>query len=96
MKKKDEIKSLLATHFPDLARKYYVSSIGLFGSVARNEFSDNSDIDILVDFSQPVGMEFIELAYELEQILKCKVDLVSKNGIKPHYFKSIEKDLIYV
>jgi uncharacterized protein len=50
----------------------------------------------LVDFDQPVGIEFIDLANELEEILKRKVDLVSRHGVKPRYLKEIEKDLIYV
>ena len=76
--------------------RYYVSGLGLFGSVVRNDFSGESDIDILVDFSQPIGIEFIDLAEELETRLKRKVDLVSKKGIKPQYFKTIQADVIYV
>jgi predicted nucleotidyltransferase len=58
--------------------------------------TENSDIDILVEFTKPVGIEFIDLADELEKMLKSKVDLVSKNGIKPKYYEAIKKDLIYV
>lgn len=76
--------------------RYYVSELGLFGSVVRNDFSGESDIDILVDFSQPIGIEFIDLAEELETRLKRKVDLVSKKGVKPQYLKTIQADLIYV
>jgi hypothetical protein len=50
----------------------------------------------LVEFDQPVGIEFIDLAIELEKILEKKVDLVSRNGVKSRYIKEIEKDLIYV
>jgi predicted nucleotidyltransferase len=70
--------------------------LGLFGSVVRDDFSPESDIDIIVDFSRPIGIEFIDLADELETQLKRKVDLVSKKGIKPQYFKAIESDVIYV
>ena len=76
--------------------RYYVSELGLFGYVVRNDFSGESDIDILVDFSQPIGIEFIDLAEELETRLKRKVDLVSKKGVKPQYLKTIQADLIYV
>lgn len=76
--------------------KYPLKSMALFGSVARNEASDQSDVDILVEFSEPVGFEFVDLAIELEEILHCKVDLVSKNGVKPQMLSFIEKDLIYV
>lgn len=70
--------------------------MGLFGSVARDEATDSSDLDILVEFSRPVGMEFLEMAEELETLLHCKVDLVSRKGIKDRYFAAIERDLHYV
>lgn len=53
-------------------------------------------MDILVEFNRPIGIEFIDLAEELEQILQIKGDLVSKKGIKIKYFKSIETELAYV
>jgi predicted nucleotidyltransferase len=73
-----------------------LKSIGIFGSFTREDFKDDSDIDILIDYEQPIGIEFIDLAEELEKILNLKVDLVSKNGIKPKYLEEIQKDLIYV
>jgi predicted nucleotidyltransferase len=77
--------------------KYSISSIGLFGSVVRDDFSPtSSDIDIIVDFSKPIGIEFIDLADYLEQKIKRKIDLVSRNGIKQKYFQAIESDIIYV
>ena len=81
---------------PELTAKYHVSSIGLFGSVVRNDFTSESDIDIVVDFSEPIGIEFIDLANELELTLNRKVDLVSKAGVKPGYFKAIESEIVYV
>lgn len=76
--------------------KYGVSSLGLFGSVVRDDFTDQSDIDIVVSFSKPIGSDFIILADELENKFKRKVDLVSRNGIKPHYWARIEPEVIYV
>lgn len=70
--------------------------MGLFGSIVRDDFHDGSDVDILVDFDQPIGIEFIDMANELELLLKRRVDLVSKNGIKPAYLREIEKEVIYV
>ena len=81
---------------PFLVTKYHVSELGLFGSVVRDDFSPMSDIDIMVDFSRPVGIEFIDLADELERQLDRKVDLVSRKGIKPKYFDAIQPDIIYV
>lgn len=77
-------------------KKYPLKSMALFGSYARNEAKEKSDIDIMVEFLSPVGFEFVDLAIELENILHQKVDLVSKKGIKPDMFPYIEKDLIYV
>lgn len=82
---------------PELEKRYLVNSIGFFGSVVRPDFSENSsDLDILVDFKEPVGLEFIELGDYLEKILNKKVDLVSKKGIKPKYLRAIESEIIYV
>lgn len=73
-----------------------MNDIAVFGSYARNEQKENSDIDILVDCSGDIGSNFISLADELENILNNKVDLVSKNGIKNKYFVYPKDDLIYV
>ena len=82
---------------PELEQRFGVSSIGLFGSVVREAFSQGkSDIDINVDFSKPIGVEFIDFANFLESVFRCKVDLISKRSIKQKYFQSIEKDVMYV
>jgi predicted nucleotidyltransferase len=70
--------------------------MGIFGSFARNEQSDTSDIDILVEFDKPIGLKFVDLANELEMILNNKVDLVSKNGVRPKLMKYILQDIQYV
>jgi predicted nucleotidyltransferase len=71
----------------------------LFGSFARNEANFQSDIDILVDldYSQRIGLQFIQMKIDLEKLLNSKVDLVSSNGLSK-YIKPIvenEKQLIY-
>ncbi len=82
---------------PELVKKYGVSSIGLFGSILRDDFStERSDIDIIVDFSKPIGIEFIDLADFLEFTFKRKIDLVSKKGIKKKYYREIENEIVYV
>lgn len=90
------IKQVLMQLKPELIDKYHISSIGLFGSVVRDDFSPSSDVDIIVDFSQPIGIEFIDLADYLEKKIKRPVDLVSKNGIKQKYYKEIEPEIVYV
>ena len=82
---------------PLIAQKYGVKDLAIFGSYSRNEhIAGKSDLDIMVDFSQPIGLAFVDLADELEGLLQLKVDLVSRGGIKPKYFTVIEPDLIYV
>ena len=91
-----QIKSILAQHKSELAQKYHLRHLGIFGSYARKDQTAQSDIDLLVEFEEPIGLEFVSLAEELESLLGAKVDLVSINAIKPKMFKIIKKDLVYV
>jgi predicted nucleotidyltransferase len=92
----DQVKATLKQLKPGLSDKYAVGTIGLFGSIVREDFTDQSDIDIIVTFTRPIGIEFIDLANELETKLNRKVDLVSKNGVKEKYLRVIEPQIIYV
>ena len=92
----NNILQILKQHKPTLMEKYPIKSIGLFGSYSRGDYREDSDIDIMVELSEPDAVKFILLAYELKELLNKKVDLVSKKGIKPSYYKSLEKDLQYV
>jgi len=79
-----------------LASKYHIKTIGLFGPVVRNDFDASNDIDILIDFSKPIGMEIMDLEMELEKVLARKINLVSKGGIKSGYFREIQAEIVYV
>ena len=93
----EHTKRILQQLKPILIHQYHVDSIGLFGSIVRNDFKpDSSDVDIVVNFSQPVGIELIDMADLLELKLQRKVDVVSRKGIKEKYFKTIENDIVYV
>ena len=71
---------------PALQESYGFTSLVLFGSYSRNTaVPGESDIDSMVEFSEPIGIRFIDLEDELEQILKQKVDLVSLKAIKPKF-----------
>jgi predicted nucleotidyltransferase len=96
MKNINEIKELLQKNKLYLVNKYNLKSIALFGSITRNEATEKSDVDILVDFEKPIGLEFVMLADELENILGVKVDLVTPNALKPKMFEYIKQDLQYV
>jgi len=89
-------KNILSGLKPELSRKYPIASIGLFGSIVRDDFTEDSDIDIIVDFNGKIGIEFVDLAEELEARFDWKVDLVSRGGIKQKYFDFIEPEIIYV
>jgi predicted nucleotidyltransferase len=70
----------------------------LFGSEARNESEENSDIDIMVelDYSKPIGLEFVKMQLELEDLLNKKVDLVSSRGISKYIQPYINQDKILI
>ena len=94
MKSLADIITLLQKQKGDLASRYPIASLAVFGSFARNENVEGSDVDILVEFSDSIGIKFIDLAEELEDILKLKVDLVSRKGIKQKYFEHIQSEMI--
>ena len=77
-----EIESILKTHRNVLSARFHVANIGVFGSFSRGEETGSSDVDILVEFSEPVGWEFFDLKEYLEEILGRSVDLVTKNALK--------------
>lgn len=91
-----EIKTALQSVKPHLMGKYPIESLALFGSYARGDATEQSDVDILVEFNGRIGWRFLTLAEELEDFLGIKVDLVSRKGVKAHYLNQIEKDLLYV
>lgn len=70
----------------------------IFGSYARVEETPLSDIDIIVslDHSQPVGLKFFKMWVELENILNCKIDLVSEGALSPHAIESANKNKILI
>ena len=96
MRSINEIRSILNNHKIKLFSDYPIKSLAIFGSYSRNQQNQVSDLDIIVEFSDNIGIRFIDLGDELEQLTGLKVDLVSRGGIKEKYFNSIRSDLIYV
>ena len=94
--KQEEIKIKLKNLKPVLSDRFSVKRIGYFGSYSRNEQTEESDIDILVEFRKPVGWEFFDLQEFLENELKLKVDLVSSQALKEQLRDSILKQVQYV
>jgi hypothetical protein len=74
---------------PILRKEYSVKEIGVFGSYSDNTFTENSDIDILVEFEKPIGWKFFTLEILLEKTFGRKIDLVTKNALKEQIKDSI-------
>jgi len=95
--RREEVITRLAGHLDELRRRYALSSLRLFGSVARNEAGEESDVDILVEFSEtPSLFQFLRLRGELEDILGQKVDLVTESGLKDRVRPSVLREAIRV
>jgi len=97
---RDEIIGRIRQQYPYLEKKYGVKRIGLFGSVVRREEGPDSDVDIVVEFSKPVGLGFMEFAREMEQLCGRRVDVLTPEGIRnirvQDVSTSITKDIVYV
>jgi predicted nucleotidyltransferase len=89
------IEEILKANKNDLKKRFKVKKIGIFGSYTRNEQNKKSDLDILVEFSEPIGWDFIELKEHLEKILGVDVDLVTVNALKPQLKDTILQEVIY-
>jgi hypothetical protein len=95
----EEVKKILKKHKEDIFREYKVKEIGIFGSFVRDEQKKRSDIDIIVEFNEkdiPDLLTFIEMERYLKRLLKRKVDLVRKEGIRPELKTTILKEVIYL
>lgn len=91
-----EIKNSLKALKSKLANDFAVERIGVFGSYARNQQNENSDIDILVEFSRPVGYEFFRLQRFLEKELGRKIDLATKAMLKQRIKDSVLNETTFV
>lgn len=96
MKTREEIIRLLEGGKADLCARFPVKSLALFGSYARGDERPDSDVDIMVEVSPDIGLEFVALAHRIEHLLGTRVDLVSRRAVKAHHWKHIERELIYV
>ena len=94
MSTREDILATLREQHKVLSRRYPIHRMALFGSWARGEARENSDIDVLVEVDPSIGLRFVELGEELERVLGHPVDLVSRRAIKPEYWKRIERELI--
>lgn len=94
--KRDEVLNLLGEHRAELDQ-FDVKSLALFGSMARDEAGPESDIDFLVEFNGTATFrKYTGLLLFLEDLLNCKVDLVTQGAVKPRLQPHIDRDLVHV
>jgi predicted nucleotidyltransferase len=94
--RRDEALRLLTEHRAEL-EGMGVTSLALFGSVARDEAGPDSDVDVLVEIRRPMGLfGFCAIHLRLEEIFGRKVDLVTEEGLRPRYYERIVGDLVHV
>jgi len=97
MKTLPEIERILRDQKPILREKFKVREIGIFGSVVRGEQKETSDLDLLVEFEEPIGLiKYVGLQNFLSDKIGARVDLVMKSGLKPIISRQILKEVIYV
>ena len=98
MKSLEEILRILREHKGELAQRYGVQELAIFGSYARGEQTPVSDVDILVTLGKPLGLRFFELWDHLENLLGLQVDLLTPNAVrqKPLLWESAKRELVYV
>jgi predicted nucleotidyltransferase len=97
MKTFDELQQLLLLQKQSICENYQITEIAIFGSYARGEETEASDIDILVDYeTAPTFIMLVELRDYLTQLFGLKVDIVTKNGLKPRIRDRILGEAIYI
>ena len=95
--KRDEVLKVLRAHKAILARRFGVENLALFGSVARNEMSDDSDIDILVRFDRPgTSKAYFGVQFYLEDLLGRPVDLITDKALRVELRPYVEREAINV
>jgi predicted nucleotidyltransferase len=96
MKSREDVLAILKSLKGELSTRFFVRRIGIFGSVARHEQTDESDIDVLVEFDRPVGFfTFIELEDYLADHLGSPVDLVTPDALKPLVRETVTNEVAY-
>ncbi len=96
MKGTQEIVGILRRAKPELARDFGVTRIAVFGSYARGEQRDGSDVDVLVEVPPSIGMRFVDLAERIEALLGVRCEVISRRAIPPRHWALIERELLDV
>jgi predicted nucleotidyltransferase len=92
-----QVLELLNRRKSDLQRRFHVHDVAVFGSVARDEDSPSSDVDVLVEFSGEASFDqYMDLTFYLEGLLGRPVDLVTKKALRPELREQVEREAIHV
>ena len=97
MQELDEIKDILNKHRDELREKYKITEIGIFGSYIRGDQKKESDLDVLVEFSEPVSLlDLIGAENYISDLIGRKVDLVPREDIRPELKQVILDEVVYI
>jgi predicted nucleotidyltransferase len=97
MRTLDEIRAELRAMLPELRERYPVAGLGVFGSYARGEQREGSDLDLLVDFDGPIGIfGFLDLEEEIGRRLGARVEMVTRPALRPYIKETILRDVVPV
>jgi predicted nucleotidyltransferase len=94
MTAREDILQTLRKQRPAMSRRYPIRRLALFGSWARGDAREDSDVDLMVEVDPSIGLRFVDLAEELERALGRRVNLVSRRGLKPALWAVVEPELI--
>jgi predicted nucleotidyltransferase len=94
---RNQVLSTLHAHLPEIQSRFGVKRLTLFGSAARDEMRNGSDVDVLVEFEgRPTFDGYMDLKAYLENLLGANVDLVTEEALKPRMRPIVEKDRVHV
>jgi predicted nucleotidyltransferase len=97
VKKLSEIKSVLHAHADELRDRFKVKSLSVFGSYARNEQTERSDVDVLVEYIEPISLFWlVDTELYLDDLLGVKVDLIMKRSIRPEIREDVLREAVAV
>jgi hypothetical protein len=97
MKNLEEIKASLGQVKSLIKEKYQISELGIWGDYVKGEVKENSQVNILIDYTEPPSLlDLVDMEYYLSDLLKVKADIISKNGLKGKRRERILSEVIYV
>ncbi len=95
--KREAALAILSEYVDTLRRRYGITELSLFGSVARDEATETSDVDVLVSFARAPSLTVVmDLKFELEELLGTRVDLVTRSGLRERARAHVEREALRV